>query len=101
MGYMTFSEFLEQRDEGARSAPGSPPEIDGGAATPGEPTPGRDAAFPGAGDMQVTRQGHMSEGSLFRGVFKAVNPSRPASPTNSRLLASPFRKKLKSQVIGR
>jgi hypothetical protein len=34
-------------------------------------------------------------------VFRAVNPARPASPTNSRLLASPFRKRLTSQVMGR
>ncbi len=38
---------------------------------------------------------------LFRGVFKAVNPARPISPTNSRLLAPPSRKRLKSQVVGR
>ena len=38
---------------------------------------------------------------LFRGVFKAVNPARAASPLNSRLLASPYRKKLKSQIMGR
>jgi hypothetical protein len=41
-------------------------------------------------------------GNLFKGVFTVVNPSRPALPTNSRLLASPFRRKrLKSQVMGR
>jgi hypothetical protein len=41
-------------------------------------------------------------GNPFKGVFKAVNPARPVLPSNSRLLASPFRKKrLKSQVMGR
>jgi hypothetical protein len=48
---------------------------------------------------------HVPERSLFRGLFKnpieAVNPARPASPMNSRLLASPTRKWLKSQIIGR
>jgi hypothetical protein len=43
----------------------------------------------------------VSERSMFRGVFKAVNPARPASPTNSTMLASPSRKRLKGQVMGR
>jgi hypothetical protein len=43
----------------------------------------------------------VAERSLMRGVFRAVNPARPVSPTNSRLLAGPFPRKLKSQVIGR
>src|SRR3954451_18091306 len=38
--YMTFSEFVERRDAGARSAPGNPPESDGGAATTGGLTRG-------------------------------------------------------------
>ena len=37
---------------------------------------------------------------LFKNPFKAVNPSRPVSPNNSRLLASSARKRLKSQVMG-
>jgi hypothetical protein len=41
------------------------------------------------------------ERSLMSGMFKAVNPARPVSPMNSRLL-SPFgKKRFKSQVIGR
>jgi hypothetical protein len=44
----------------------------------------------------------LAERSLFRGLFKAVNPARPVSPTNSRLFATPSRKKrLGSQVMGR
>ncbi len=43
----------------------------------------------------------VAERSIFRGMFKAVNPARPVSPINSRLLASPFRKRLKSQIMGR
>jgi hypothetical protein len=43
----------------------------------------------------------IAERSIMAGIFKAVNPARPVSPTNSRLLAAPFKKKLKSQVIGR
>ncbi len=39
--------------------------------------------------------------SAFRGIFKVVNPARPASPLNSRLLSSPYRKRLKGQVMGR
>jgi hypothetical protein len=48
---------------------------------------------------QVAERSRFS--GLFKGLFKVVNPARPASPLNSRALASPFRKKLKSQVIGR
>jgi hypothetical protein len=41
------------------------------------------------------------ERSIMSGLFKVVNPARPVSPMNSRLL-SPFgQKRLKSQVIGR
>jgi hypothetical protein len=43
----------------------------------------------------------VDERSLMGGVFRAVNPARPTSPTNSRLLAGPHPKRLKSQVIGR
>jgi hypothetical protein len=44
----------------------------------------------------------MAERSVFRGLFKVVNPARPASPLNSRLLASPAKKKRPgSQVMGR
>jgi hypothetical protein len=43
----------------------------------------------------------VAERSITGGMFKAVNPARPVSPLNSRLLAGPFPRKLKSQVIGR
>jgi hypothetical protein len=47
------------------------------------------------------QQPSVVERSLLSGLFKAVNPARPVSPMNSRLL-SPFgKKRLKSQVIGR
>ncbi len=43
----------------------------------------------------------VAERSVMGGIFKAVNPSRPVSPTNSRLFALPGRKRFKSQVMGR
>ncbi len=39
--------------------------------------------------------------SPFRGLFKVVNPARPVSPLNSKLLASPREKRLNGQVMGR
>jgi hypothetical protein len=82
--FMSFAEYLGQRDE-ARGSFVPSPTGDGDAPdlpmVPGDPDP-------------------VSERSMFRGVFKAVKPARPASPTNSRLLASPSRKRLGSQVIG-
>jgi hypothetical protein len=97
MEFMTFSKYLERRDSAVSFVPDSPPAvIDGGAATSEELTRGDHAADPGSGDIGIHRQGYVSERSLFRGVFKAVNPSRPASPTSSRLLASPFRRKFRS-----
>jgi hypothetical protein len=42
----------------------------------------------------------VAERSIMRGFFKAVNPSRPISPTNSRLLAFPGQRRIKSQVMG-
>jgi hypothetical protein len=43
----------------------------------------------------------VAERSNFWGKFKEVNPARPVSPLNSRLLASPFRKRFESQIMGR
>lgn len=43
----------------------------------------------------------VDESKLMPGLGKAVNPARPASPLNSRLLASPFRKRFSSQVVGK
>ncbi len=42
-----------------------------------------------------------AERSVTAGMFKAVNPARPVSPTNSRLLSPTVGKRFKSQVIGR
>jgi hypothetical protein len=42
----------------------------------------------------------VAERSITGGMFKAVNPARPVSPTNSRLFALPARKRFKSQVMG-
>jgi hypothetical protein len=42
----------------------------------------------------------VAERSITGGMFKAVNPARPVSPTNSRLFALPGRKRFKSQVMG-
>ncbi|QDV35663.1 hypothetical protein [Tautonia plasticadhaerens] len=39
--------------------------------------------------------------STTHGLIGPVNPARPVSPTNSRLLASPFRRRLRGQVVGR
>jgi hypothetical protein len=43
----------------------------------------------------------VAERSITGGLFKVVNPARPVSPLNSRLLAGPFPRRLKSQVVGR
>jgi hypothetical protein len=52
----------------------------------------------GSGDVSCVP---MAERSVFRGLFKAVNPARPASPLNSLLLTSPAKKKRPgSQVMG-
>jgi hypothetical protein len=42
----------------------------------------------------------VAERSITGGMFKAVNPARPVSPTNSRLFALPGRKRFKSQIMG-
>jgi hypothetical protein len=102
MEFMTFSEYLEQRNGGVRSAAESPSSSGGDdASAASETAQGNVAACPGMVDARGRNQCHVSERSMFRGVLRAVNPARPASPTNSSLLASPFRKRLKSQVIGR
>jgi hypothetical protein len=43
----------------------------------------------------------VAERSIMAGMFKVVNPSRPVSPVNSRLLSFPGQKRIKSQVMGR
>ena len=96
--FQTFTDFLRQRDAAGR------------ATVPTLPVPGGDMVVPTTGDAPThpgrsVGQDQVSERSrfsgLFKGLFKVVNPARPASPLNSRALASPFRKKLKSQVMGR
>ena len=83
---MTFSEYLRRRPATGRLLdPGASP--DGGGY--------RSAVGPSRDDFDP-----LAERSMFRGVFRAVNPARPASPVNSRLLSSPFRKRFKSQVVG-
>jgi hypothetical protein len=58
----------------------------------------RSAAEPPDPDQGSTP---VDERSLMGGIFKAVNPARPVSPMNSRLLSPPIQKRFKSQVIGR
>lgn len=43
----------------------------------------------------------VDERSLMSGMFRAVNPARPVSPLNSRLLSGPHKRRFKSQVMGR
>jgi hypothetical protein len=43
----------------------------------------------------------VAERSITGGMFKAVNPARPISPTNSRLLSFPGQRRIKSQIMGR
>lgn len=97
--FKNFNQYLEQRAADApiftdqRRAALNDEESD----PIDEPMTG-DSAFPGSPDCQ----GQVAERSMFRGMFKVVNPARPVSPNNSRLLSSPFRKRrLKSQVMGR
>ena len=58
----------------------------------------RDAEAPAGPDHGQDR---VEGRSLFRGLYKAVNPARPISPTNSRLLSLPGQKRIKGQVMGR
>lgn len=88
--YKTFGEFVEHR---GALRPRPKPE----AGVEGEMAPLQPSVAAGA-DPFTERSAFRNP---FKGLFKVVNPARPASPTNSRLLASPFRKKLKGQVMGR
>src|SRR5947207_1252246 len=102
MKHETFSQYLERRDAVIRHA-----SVERPVSTHLEPRATDDAMGaidpddPSAMSDPVYQPDHLGERSLFRGVFRAVNPARPASPSNSRLLASPFRKRLGSQVVGR
>ena len=95
--YQTFTEFLILRDGDRRATDPTLPVHGGDMVVP---TTGDEPTQPGrsVGQDQVSERSRFS--GLFK-LFKVVNPARPASPLNSRALASPFRKKLKSQVIGR
>lgn len=97
VSFKTFGEYLEQRTSFVPNA--GPSRADGGGTGANfteYPLP--DPGIPGDGR-------HVSERSRFRNPYKvvsgAVNPSRPVSPTNSRLLSFPARKRLKSQIVGR
>ncbi len=79
--YPSFLEYLEWRS-GVGDEGGPPRGLEWGVS--GEALAERRSPFRG----------------LFRGVFKAVNPARPASPLNSRLVASPYHRRLKSQIMG-
>jgi hypothetical protein len=96
--FQTFAEFLERRDADGRAA--DPSTITVGSEVTGpveEPVTAGDPARPGVPGERVP----VTERSISRGMFKAVNPARPVSPLNSRLLASPFRKRFRSQIMGR
>jgi hypothetical protein len=96
--FQTFTEVLKLRDGNRRATDRTLPVPVGDMVVPmtgDAPThPGRSAD-----QDQVSERSRFS--GLFKGLFKAVNPSRPLSPTNSRLLSSPFRKRHKSQVMGK
>jgi hypothetical protein len=96
--FQTFTEFLKLRDGDRRAADPTLP-VPGGDMV--EPTTGDDPTHMGRSiDRDQVFERSRFKG-LYTGLFRVVNPSRPASPLNSRLLASPFKRKLKSQVMGR
>jgi hypothetical protein len=101
--YMGFTEYLERRDAARiadlqSSSPGAR-ETDPGTGSPTH----HNLPDPEAAVDEGQVEARALFGALFKSPFKAVNPSRPVLPTNSLLLASPFRRKrrLKSQIIGR
>jgi hypothetical protein len=102
-GYMTFGEYLEQRDAAfygaAQPSPLGAREFDPGTGSPTRYNLGEPEVAGDEGQVEA----RSIFGNLFKSIFKPVNPSRPVLPSNSRLLASPFRRKhrLKSQIIGR
>ena len=75
----TFAEYLKHRRREALPSPAPPPRPE----------------MPGQQARPVTVR------KLIPGWGKAVNPARPVTPFNSKLLASPDRKRLKSQVVNR
>jgi hypothetical protein len=101
-GYMTFGEYLEQRDAAHHADP-QPPPLDARGTDPGTWSPTHyDLGKPEVAGDEGRVEARSLFGNWFKSIFKPVNPSRPVLPTNSRLLASPFNKKrLKSQIVGR
>jgi hypothetical protein len=102
-GYMTFGEYLEQRDAAHHADP-QPPPLDARGTDPGTGSPTHDnLEEPEVAGDEGQVEARSLFGNLFKSIFKPVNPSRPVLPTNSLLLASPLRRKrrLKSQIIGR
>jgi hypothetical protein len=101
-GYKTFSQYLEQRD-GVNDAASQPRRPDARGLKPVAGSRLHDdtrQSYTAGHEGQVEERSVL--GNIFKSPFKAVNPARPVSPTNSKLLASPFRKqRLRSQVIGR
>ncbi len=96
--FQTFAEFLEQRDADRRDVDPITVVVGSEGTEPvEEPVTGGD---PDERGIRRERD-QVAERSISRGLFKAVNPARPISPLNSRLLASPFRKRFRSQVMGR
>jgi hypothetical protein len=102
-GYMTFGEYAEQRDA-ARHRGAQPPPLDAREFDPGTGSPIQyHLPEPEVAGNQGQVEARALFGALFKNPFKVVNPSRPVLPSNSLLLASPFRRRrrLKSQIIGR
>jgi hypothetical protein len=54
-----------------------------------------------ADERQEPLDDPVAERSISGGMFKAVNPARPVSSLNSRLLTPTVQKRFKSQLIGR
>jgi hypothetical protein len=92
--FQSFAEFLEQRDPERCVTDPSQPVPRGERIAPMTGSERDEPDIPGGRDQ-------VAERSMFRGMFKAINPARPVSPLNSRLLATPLRKRFRPQVIGR
>ena len=92
---MTFSEFLERRTGGQVVSITAEPLGD----RQGQSLTGTDTESARA-DVRSVHSDQVDERIFPRGFFKAVNPSRPVTPLNSRDLGSSHRKTFKSQVVG-
>lgn len=78
--YMTFAEFLQQRDF-LTTTSGTSPTGDAGRT----PTACQDRQARAAEDGVIQVAERSSFRNPFKGIFKAIKPARPVSPTNSRL----------------